>query len=53
VRVKELFVMRVRIIKILKSIHDREKILEQLKNIVNMLTDADDKLLDNQSSEQA
>ena len=50
-RIKELFVMRVRIIRILKSIHEREKTMDQLKALVGLLNEADEKDLENAGSE--
>jgi hypothetical protein len=46
-RCKELFVIRIRILRILKSIQDRERILDSLKKEVQLLNEADEKDLEN------
>jgi len=53
VRIKELFLMKIRAVKILKSIEDREKQLAHMKKLVEQLSAQDEHLLDNARTQQS
>eukprot|EP00347_Sterkiella_histriomuscorum_P004151 403361559 len=52
-RCKSFFVIRMKILKILKQINDRELLLNQLKKIVNELQETDERALQTLSSEKS